>query len=74
MSKQLIDHSPDLKKLRDNGFDIETRSAYLLVKDVPYVNAKKEVKLGVLVSDLATAGQGTATPGDHTVYFAGEYP
>lgn len=73
MSQQLISRSPDLKKLRDEGYDVEIRSGYLLLKDVPYVNAKKEVKLGILVSELTTAGAVAAAPSTHVAMFAGEY-
>ena len=44
----LINHSPDLKKLRDEGYDLEVRSGHLLVKDVRYVNSHKKVARGVL--------------------------
>lgn len=74
MSKRLIDLSPDLSKLRDEGHDIEIRANYLLVKDVPYVTTNREVKRGVLVSELTTAGERTDVPGDHVVFFAGETP
>lgn len=74
MSHRLINRSPDLKRLRDEGYDIEVRSNYLLVKHVPYVNANREIKFGVLVSNLALAGDVTTTPDTHVAYFAGEYP
>jgi len=74
MSHQLINHSPDLKRLRDEGYDIEVKSGHLLVKDVPYVNSNKEVKRGILVSVLTLAGDVTTRPGDHVIYFAGEHP
>src|SRR6185295_2038209 len=74
MSLPLINHSPDLKKLQDEGYDIEIQSAYLLVKNVPYVNAQRELKWGVLVSELTMAGDVVAIPGDHVVSFSGEYP
>ena len=61
MSQQLISRSSDLRKLRDEGYDVEIRSGYLLIKDVPYVNAKKEVKFGILVSELTLAGMGAAS-------------
>jgi tRNA A37 threonylcarbamoyladenosine dehydratase len=74
MSHQLISHSIDLKKLRDNGYDLEIRSGYLLVKDVPYVNSRKEVKRGTLVAKLILAGDVTTRPDDHVAYFAGDHP
>lgn len=74
MSRQLIDRSPDLKKLQDDGYDIEIRAAHLLVKDVPYVNSNREVKRGILVSTLNLAGDVTALPNTHVAMFVGEYP
>lgn len=74
MSQQLINHSPDLKKLRDEGYDVEVRSGYLLIKQVPYVNAAREIKYGILVSALDLAGDVTITPSTHVAYFVGEHP
>src|SRR5581483_8216478 len=74
MSQRLINHSPDLKRLRDEGYAIEIKSSYLLLKDVPYVNSKREIAYGTLVSQLDLAGDATTTPGTHVIYFAGEYP
>jgi hypothetical protein len=74
MSQQLISRSGDLKKLRDEGFDVEVRSGHLLVKDVPYVNSRREVKRGILVSTLALAGDVTTKPDTHVAYFVGEHP
>ena len=74
MSQPLISRSPDLKKLQDEGYDVEIRSGYLLIKDVPYVNANKEVTVGTLVSTLTLAGDITTTPDTHVAMFAGAYP
>lgn len=74
MSQQLINHSPDLQRLRDEGYDIEIRSNYLLLKNIPYLNSTKEIKFGTLVSDLSLTGDATTAPGTHVAYFAGEYP
>jgi hypothetical protein len=74
MSQQLINRSPDLKQLRDEGYDVEVRSNYLLVKQVPYVNSNKEVKRGILVSELTVDGDITTTPNTHVVRFIGEHP
>lgn len=74
MSLRLINRSPDLKKLRDEGYDIESRCGHLLVKSVPYVTSKKEIKTGTLVSKLNLANDVTARPEDHVAFFEGEYP
>ena len=74
MSQKLIDRSPDLKRLRDEGFDIAVRDGYLLVRQVPYLNEKCEVKRGILITDLTLANDKTVQPADHVVHFAGEFP
>jgi len=74
MSQRLISRSPDLQRLRDDGYDIEVRAGHLLVKDVPYVNERREIKRGVLVSTLRLANDSTDRPDTHVVHWAGEFP
>jgi len=74
MSQKPISRSRDLKRLRDEGYDLEIRSGYLLVKDVPHVNSGKEVKCGTIVSKLMLAGDITVRPDNHVAYFMGEHP
>jgi hypothetical protein len=74
MSQRPINRSADLKRLRDEGYDLEIRSGCLLVKDIPYVNSQKEVKRGILVIKLVLAGDQTGRPDTHVAYFAGDYP
>jgi hypothetical protein len=74
MSQRPISRSADLKKLRDEGFDLEIRSGCLLVKDVPYVNSSKEVKRGILAMKLVLADDETSRPDDHVAYFSGDHP
>jgi hypothetical protein len=74
MSRQLISRSPDLQRLVADGYDVEIKDGYLLVKDVPYVSATVEIRRGVLVSKLDVAGDVTTPPGDHTAFFVGDHP
>jgi hypothetical protein len=76
MSHQLISHSPDLKKLQDQGYEVSIiAGTYLLVSSVPYLSPTGEVKVGTLVSKLELAGDRTVNPvQDHVVYFIGEHP
>ena len=67
MSQQLINHSPDLKRLRDEGYEIEIRGGYLLIHHIPYVDQNKQIQLGVLVSTLDNIQ-------DHVIFFTGENP
>src|SRR5689334_9488118 len=74
MSQKLINLSPDLKHLRDDGYFIQIRGGLLLMRDVPYVNSRREVKTGTLISTLNVAGEVTRTPDTHVAYFDGEFP
>lgn len=74
MPHPLIARSPDLVRLQNEGFDIEIRADHLVVHDVPYVNDRREVCLGTLVSDLSLAGDVTSTPQNHVAMFAGDHP
>jgi hypothetical protein len=74
MSQRPISRSADLKRLQDEGYDLQIRSGYLLIRSVPYVNAAKEIKFGTIVSKLTLANDVTVTPVDHVAYFIGEYP
>lgn len=76
MSQKLVDRNPDLKRLRDKGYDvdIDVVTGYLTVGSVPYVTASKQIKRGTLVSTLELQQERTVKPGDHTVYFIGEVP
>ena len=74
MSQELINRSPDLKKLVDERYEVEIFGGYLIIHHVPYVNSKREVEFGALASALTLAGDITQRPGDHTVLFSGEHP
>ncbi len=74
MSQKLISLNPDLKKLRDEGFQIEIKGTYLVVHNIPYVNSDKEIQKGVLVTDLVLVNDKTSAPKPHTIYFIGDQP
>ena len=74
MSNKLINHNPDLKHLRDDGFEIEVRGGHLIVHHIPYVNSNREVKIGKLISTLVLNNDLTMRPDTHVIYFMGEHP
>ncbi len=74
MSHSLISRSADLKELEDDGYEVEVRSDYLLLKHIPYVRQGRAIEYGTLVSELTLAGDVTAKPDKHQVMFAGDMP
>ncbi|MEP1152195.1 MAG: ThiF family adenylyltransferase [Balneola sp.] len=74
MLRALINRSPDLKRLRDEGYKLEPRNGFLLVHRIPYLNSSLEIKEGTLVTDLDLAGDKTVKPKNHVIYFIGDQP
>ena len=76
MSHTLINRNNDLKRLVDEGFEVEVRvePLLLLLKNIPYVNQSRTVKRGILVSELSLQGDETQRPSAHDVWFVGDAP
>lgn len=74
MSPALFSRSPDLKRLRDEGYFVQLRGSLLVMREVPYVTTKRQVRTGTLVSSLNLAGDVAQKPDTHQVWFDGEFP
>ncbi|WP_316753662.1 ThiF family adenylyltransferase [Pedobacter gandavensis] len=75
MSQQLINHSSDLKRLRDEGYEVEVKGGYLFIHHIPYVNSRCAVEFGTLVTVLnLLSNTQTTRPNDHIMHFIGEHP
>lgn len=74
MLLELINHSPDIRRLTDEGYNLEFKGGYLLIHHIPYVNSLKEVKMGTMVSTLTLNGNVTQKPDTHVMQFIGEQP
>ena len=75
MASALIKYSPDLARLRAEGFEVAVKSGYLVITNIPYVTPARLVQRGTLVSELNLANSTTTSkPGSHVVQFIGEHP
>jgi hypothetical protein len=74
MLHPLISRNADLKRLFDEGFEVEIIGAHLVIRSVPYVNAALQLRRGVLVAQLHLNVDVTTPPKQHVVMFAGEFP
>jgi hypothetical protein len=74
MSAVLFNRNQDLKRLREEGYFMQVKGGFLVMREVPYVNAQREVKMATLISSLCLAGDTTQKPEPHTVHFDGEFP
>mgnify|MGYP000023277893 CR=1 FL=1 len=74
MSRALFNRSPDLKLLLDEGYFVQQRGGFLVMREVPFVDAHRKVRVGTLFSSLTLAGDRTHRPDTHVVYWDGDFP
>ena len=61
MSPRPIVLDPDLQRLQDLQLEIEVRNGHLLVHSVPYLDSQRQVRHGILVTNL------NGNPGCHSL-------
>lgn len=75
MSRRPIARSADLLRLQNEGYDLEIRGGYLLVRSVPFVTSLATVRYdGVLITTLEMSDDMTSVPNDHRAFWTGEHP
>lgn len=74
MSLKQIALNPDIRRLVDDGYEVDIKSGYLLIHSVPYVNSQCNVLLGIIITDLTINADELLPQRDHQVWFCGEYP
>lgn len=74
MSRRPIALSPGLLRLQNEGYDLDIRGGFLLVRDVPYVDSQRAVRRGILISTLKLSGDVAEKPDTHVCYWTGEHP
>ena len=74
MSRKLIDHSPDLSRLRAEGFEIQVRENFLLISSVPYLDKDLKLRYGTLACELTHLNNLAYPPASHPMWWQGEYP
>ena len=74
MSRELFSRSPDLSRLRSEGYFVRIEGNLLVMQEVPYVDAQRRVRTGTLVSALDLAGDQTRRPETHVIHWDGDFP
>jgi hypothetical protein len=74
MSVSLTSRSADLRRLFEEGYEVEARDGHLVVYNVPYVGSIGRVRRGTLVTPLTLDGDVTSRPETHVASFGGEAP
>lgn len=74
MFHQLVNHNDDLRRLVEKGYAVAIDGGYLVIRDIPYLNALKALERGAFVAKLDVVDKLTVKQDDHQVWFAGSVP
>lgn len=74
MSPKQVALNPDIKRLSNDGYEVEVKNGYLIIHSVPYINSNRQIKKGIVVTDLNINFDELLPQKDHQVWFVGEYP
>lgn len=71
---RLVRNSTDLQRLISEGYTVRIINGYLVIDDIPYVDATQTVQWGSFLCPLDLAGEQTARPSNHVMAFVGSAP
>ncbi|MBK9391885.1 MAG: ThiF family adenylyltransferase [Bacteroidetes bacterium] len=74
MFHQLVSHNEDIERLIQKGYAVSFDSSYLIIRDIPYLNEKKELLVGAIVAKLDFVDKVHVRPVDHQIFFCGSHP
>jgi len=74
MFQRLVNHNDDLRRLVEKGYAVAFDTNYLVVRDIPYLDADGALQTGAFVAKLVFTDQDHIKQDDHQVFFAGSVP
>lgn len=74
MFQRLVSHNEDIRRLVEKGFAVAFDAGYLIIRDVPYLDAELRLKVGAIVTKLDFVDQDHVRQTDHQIWFAGAVP
>lgn len=74
MFQKLVSHNPDLKSLIDRGYAVSIDGGFMIVRDIPYLDASRALQWGAFVAKLVFTDTEHFQQDDHQVFFAGGVP
>lgn len=75
MSNALVSRNPDIGRLVDKGYAVAFDDlAYLIVRDIPYLDNERRLQTGAIVSKFVDTGNDRIVQQNHEIFFAGSVP
>jgi hypothetical protein len=72
--QKLVNHNGDIERLVKKGYAVAFDSNYVIIRDIPYLDAQGQLHWGALAAKLVFADQTRVIQDDHQVFFAGGPP
>jgi len=72
--QKLVSHNDDIRRLVERGYAVGFDSNYLIVRDIPYLDSAKQLRIGAIVAKLVFIDRERVRQDDHQVFFAGAFP
>jgi hypothetical protein len=72
--QKLVSRNEDLRRLVEKGYAVAFDSGYLIIRDIPYLDADRNLQIGGIVAKLEFIDQERVTQTDHQIFFAGSIP
>jgi hypothetical protein len=70
----LVNHNEDIRRLVEKGYAVAFDSGYMIIRDIPYLDASKQLQIGAIVTKLVFIDKERVRQDDHQVFFAGTFP
>lgn len=74
MFQKLVSRNADLARLVERGYAVSFDRSYLIIRDIPYLGAGKQLLIGAIVAQLINVDGERMRIDDHQIYFAGSSP
>ncbi len=74
MATTLAKYNEDIDRLLKKGYALSVDSNHLVIRDIPYLDNKGELKMGAIVSVLTSIDQYKVGMQDHQIFFCGSPP
>jgi Domain of unknown function (DUF6791)/ThiF family len=71
---ELANHNDDIQRLLEKGYALRIDGAYLVVRDIHYLDEQRSRQIGGIVTKLEFIDKVRVKQDDHQVYFAGSVP
>ena len=74
MFQKLVSRNDDLERLVEKGYAVGFDDGYLVVRDIPYLDAARQLRWGAIVTKLVFIDNERVQQDDHQIFFAGDTP